>query len=173
MLYYIKDLDVQLLVAGFCAVMLYAGLLTVFIPRRVWFGALFMTALFAFTYMTLINSGDLLGKPKWTDDERVGQLGGYVIFEHSNQKWIALLLKTDTGPELVAVPYKGTTESELSDSMNRFVKGQGQIVRKRPGGTISSDKTRQGNREDNDKQEKEGDLEFYEFNEDFLVPKSR
>lgn len=172
MLYYISTPEIQLLVASFLAVMLYAGLLTVFIPRKVWISSLFMSLLFGVSYMALMNSTSLLGKPLWTEGERVGQLGGYISFEHDGQRWIAVLMKTDSGPQLIAVPYKGQTEAELNDSMSRFIKnGQGQIVRKPPGGTMSSDKAKPGNKNNQNREGPEGELEFYEFNENYLQPK--
>ena len=173
MLYYISTPEIKILVVSFIAVMLYAGLLTVFIPRRAWMSSLAMALLFGVTYFTLIASSALLGKPLWTQDERVGQLGGYISFDHDGKKWIAVLMKTPSGPELIAVPHKGETEAELNDSMNRFIKnGQGQIVRKPAGGTMSSDKAKQGNKDNQNRQGQEGDLEFYEFNENYLEPKA-
>ena len=173
MLYYISTPEIKLLIVSFIAVMLYAGLLTVFIPRRVWMSSLAMALLFGVTYYALFASSALLGKPRWTPDERVGQLGGYVAFEHDGKKWIAVLLKTESGPELIAIPHKGETEAELQDSMTRYIKnGQGQIVRKKPDGTMTGEKGKPGEKNKN-RDGQEGELEFYEFNENYLEPKVR
>lgn len=172
MLYYIGSPEIKLLVISFLAVMLYAGLLTVFIPRRTWISSVFMALLFGVTYFTLIKSSALLGKPRWTPDERVGQLGGFISFEHDGKRWIAVLIKTNAGPELIAIPHKGETEAELHDSMGRYIKdGQGQIVRKKPDGTVAADKNKSGTKGDRRNGGQDGDLEFYEFNEDYLQPK--
>ena len=173
MLYYISQPEIQMLIAAFLAVMVYSAILSVFVNANLIMRSLLMAAVFMVSYLALITSGTLLGKPAWRDEEKVGQLGGYVTFDHDGLKWIAILLRTENGPELIATPHTPEDDRQLQDSMSRWMKtGQGQIVRKPPRGSKLEPGDREGNGNGNRTNDGSGgELEFYEFNDQFLQPK--
>lgn len=175
MLYYLSLTDIKLLVTAWLLMLVYMGVISAIMPWHVLLRCASMALVFALGYGTVMASTAILGKPLITDEEKVGLLGGYLPWDWDGKRYMVLLLKTDQGAELVAAPYTPGDDTQLQDSMQRWVKsGQATLVRKRPNG-ITVDKERQGSGSDaNQNGQGEGQgLEFYEFNQDVLKPKDQ
>lgn len=174
MLDYMAEMDVQLMMAAMLWLVLYASLATISLARRILLASLGLASLFVAGYAYLRASDAVIGRPVWVEGEVVGMLGGYVQFSHGGKDWFAILIKTDRGPRLIATPYTPGDAQQMQDSMQRLIKlGQGQVIRKRPDGSLSNGDGKGDHRgQGGENSQQGGQLEFYEFNGDFLAPKS-
>lgn len=174
MLDYIREIDVQLMMAAMLWLALYASLATITLSRRILLASLGLASLFVAGYAYLRASDAVIGRPVWLEGEVVGLLGGYVQFSHGGRDWFAILIKTDRGPRIIATPYNPGDAQQMQDSMQRLIKlGQGQVIRKRPDGSLGDGDGGEGKHgQGGEHAQQGGQLEFYEFNGDFLAPKS-
>jgi hypothetical protein len=167
MLYSLGFPEIQILLATWLSLMLYSAWLSMQIPKNVLVKILSISAVFVVAYVTVVGSYVMLGKPNFNDDEQIGQLGGFVQFETDGKQLVAVLIKTANGPSMFAVPYVPNEYKALQDSLNKYIKtGQPQLLRRRPDRSTQSN----GSNEDGDDG---GYLQFYEFNQNLLVPKDR
>lgn len=174
MLQYLHIAEVQMLLAASAAILAYAGIVTATNAGRWKLSALCMVLLFAVYHGTVVASNAVLGRPAWISGEISGMLGGYLTFENGGKPWIAVLINTDQGPRLLAVPHTRSDEEMLEKGMKDWVNlGNAQVVRKRSDGSVEQAQSGGGgsDAEDGNTGQGEGSLEFYEFNQDFLQKK--
>lgn len=173
MLQYLHIAEVQLLLASFLGVLAYAGIVTATNSHRWKLSALCMVLVFAASYGTIASSDAVLGRPAWISGEATGILGGYLTFDHGGGAWIAVLINTDQGPRLLAVPHTQSEEEMLEKGMRDWVNlGSAQVVRKRRDGAAEQGSPGDGGENDDGNTGRgNGSLRFYEFNQDFLQKK--
>lgn len=169
MLKYIAYHDVQFLLVALLFMMLYSAAMAVHMRRRTLVAVVAIASIFAFGYQSMRASHAVLGRPAWVPGEITGFLRGYEKFSMNGKDWLAVLITTDSGPRLIAVPYTPKEAQQLEKGMQDMVKlGQAQVVRKRGDGTeVGSGAPGTGG----DNPQEGGTLEFYQFNQDFLEPK--
>lgn len=180
--------QIELLLGLWITLMVYAAIITIFVKIKFLFKALVIPFIFIIAYQGLIVSEILPGNPSYSEKESQGTLNGYVVFEKNSKKLIAVLLNTKQGPMLYAVPYDPEMEKNLSQAMNKLTQqGIPTLVRKK--GKLSIQDGRESNGQDGEQgsetaqqgktgksgkfgNQTEGPLEFYDFVEQYLVPKN-
>lgn len=187
MLWMLEIPQVELLLGLWISLMVYAAIATIFIRVNFLIKILIIPIIFIVAYQSLIVSDILPGNPSYSQEEDQGTLNGYVVFEKNNKKLIAVLLNTRQGPMLYAVPYDPEMEKNLSQAMNKLTQqGIPTLVRKK--GKLSVQEGQQADGQDGEASDSgqqgkhgkagkfgnqtEGPLEFYDFVEQYLVPKN-
>lgn len=175
MLYYMGLADVQLLMLSLAMVMLIAGMLSIYIPRHTIISSLVMLLIFTLGYHTMIASSAVTGKPSFDATRMEGVLGGYLGFRHGDKVYIAVLINTSTGPELIAIPYSQSANDSLQQGMEKYiVEGIPQLVRgkqeqQQQDSELESDEQGQGGGDGQD----DGAVEVYDFAQDHLPTKQQ
>lgn len=182
--------QIQLLIGLWMTLMVYAAIATIFSRLNFLVKVIVIPFIFVVAYQSLIVSDILVGHPSYSESETQGMLNGYVVFEKNGGKEIAVLLNTQDGPMLYAVPYNPDTEKNLSQAMTKLTqKGVPTLVRKKgnlsmEGSDGESDGEGQEGQEGQNGSAKsgkrggkfgtqaEGPLEFYDFMDQYLVPKN-
>lgn len=177
---------IELLLALWIALMIYAAIATIFLKINYLYKIIIIPVIFIVAYQSVIVSEILVGTPSYSENETQGNLGGYVIFEKNGQKQIAVLLSTKQGPMLYALPYDPDTEKNLSQAMSKLTqKGIPTLIRKKGKLSVEASQGQNGEESaDGDSQGKgtnkkvgkfgnqSGPLEFYDFVDQYLIPKS-
>ena len=174
MLYYMGMPDIQLLLLSLAMVLLMAGTLSIYIPRHTIVSAVAMLLIFFLGYHTIMSSTAVTGKPSFDQSRLEGVLGGYLGFRHDGEVYIAVLLNTSTGPELIAMPYTESDNKMLQEGMKKWIEqGIPQLVsgkksKKQDG---ESESHEQGNGGGDG--QADGALEVYDFAQDHLPAKQQ
>lgn len=189
MFWYFSTLSVQILALMWISLMLYSAWVTIYSTINSWLKIIAIPLIFFVGYHMIDISHHMLGTPRFTDEEIQGQLNGYTVFQKDGEKHIAILLTTKEGPRTYAVPYNPSDEKNLSQAMNKLInKGVPTIIRKSDGKLEATQGEGEGDNEDASRKngkigasgkpgKKDGTnsngLEFYEFTEQYLVPKAK
>lgn len=185
MLWMLDISQIELLLGLWISLMIYAAIATIFLRLNFFIKLVVIPCIFIVAYQSMLVSEILVGHPSYSEKETQGILNGYVVFEKNGAKIIAVLLNTKDGPMLYAVPYDPEMEKNLSQAMTKLTQqGVPTLVRKK--GKLSLE---QGQGEGQEGQEGEttegqgepgkfgnqtdGPLEFYDFMDQYLVPKSK
>lgn len=140
-------------------------------------------SLFVLCYFTIDISKNWVGTPSFTDDEIVGTLSGFDQFTYEGKEQLVIMVSTKTGPFMFSIPYDADTEKSLNKSMaQKITTGKPTIIRKLAVGQLidSSAKDTDNQSENSHDRHGHGDgsggngpMEFYDFTDQYLVPKSK
>jgi len=174
MLWLLSLHEVQFLLAIWLIQLMYAAVVTVGCKWNWKSKAIAIPILFAACYQTIMVSNSLLGTPKFTNDEITGTLAGYAEFKNGDQKELAVLLITKTGPIMFAVPYDPKSETDLRQAMNQLATtGKPTLVRKKSNNQLQNAKQTNKNGKEGQGNQVSGNLELYDFTDQLLVPKGQ
>lgn len=184
MFWIIQYPGIQLLLVLWIIQLIYTAYATITCKFNELIKSFLIILLFVTMYYTVNISGNWLGYPSFTDDEVVGTLDGYDKMTVRDKTMIAVMVTTKDGPFMFVIPYSPKSEKDLSTSMHKKVTtGKPTLVRKRAAKQLELE------RDDEAKEGKlsnvpgkgnsgplsgldSGEMEFYDFTEQLLVPKS-
>lgn len=185
MFWLISYSGVQLLIFMWLAQVVYTAYVTMKGNVNNLIKVIVIILLFVSCYFTIDVSKNWIGTPSFTEDEVIGTLSGYDQFIVEGKHMLAIMITTKSGPFMFAVQYNPKLEKELNTSMQRrSATGKPTLIRKRSAQQIEIAKSALGDQ--SSKQESnvnkahqgdggdspDGEMEFYDFTDQLLTPKS-